>query len=54
MEFGVFMMPNHPPHRDFAEGHYHDLDYLEFLDKAGFNEAWIGAQSFRFKATSII
>jgi alkanesulfonate monooxygenase SsuD/methylene tetrahydromethanopterin reductase-like flavin-dependent oxidoreductase (luciferase family) len=36
------MMPNHPPHRDYAEGHYHNLDYLEFLDKAGFHEAWIG------------
>lgn len=43
MQLGAFMMPNHPPHRGFAEGHYHDLDYLEFLDKAGFAEAWIGA-----------
>jgi alkanesulfonate monooxygenase SsuD/methylene tetrahydromethanopterin reductase-like flavin-dependent oxidoreductase (luciferase family) len=36
------MMPNHPPGRDYAEGHYHNLDYLEFLDGIGFTEAWIG------------
>ncbi|MEG4320464.1 MULTISPECIES: LLM class flavin-dependent oxidoreductase [unclassified Microcoleus] len=42
MKIGVFMMPGHPPGRDYAEGHYHNLDYLEFLDKAGCREAWIG------------
>jgi alkanesulfonate monooxygenase SsuD/methylene tetrahydromethanopterin reductase-like flavin-dependent oxidoreductase (luciferase family) len=42
MKVGAFLMPNHPPGRDFAEGHYHNLDYLEFLDRAGFHEAWIG------------
>ncbi len=42
MKIGTFMMPNHPPGRDFAEGHYHNLDYLEFLDGIGFEEAWIG------------
>ena len=42
MKVGVFMMPNHPPDRDFLEGHEHDLDYLEFIDKLGYEEAWIG------------
>jgi alkanesulfonate monooxygenase SsuD/methylene tetrahydromethanopterin reductase-like flavin-dependent oxidoreductase (luciferase family) len=42
MKIGTFMMPNHPPGRDFAQGHYHNLDYLEFLDEIGFEEAWIG------------
>lgn len=42
MKIGKFMMPNHPPDRDYAEGHYHNLDYLEFLDGIGFSEAWIG------------
>ena len=35
-------MPNHPPERDYAEGHYHNLEYLSFLDSSGFHEAWIG------------
>ena len=42
MKIGKFMMPNHPLGRDYAEGHYHNLDYLEFLDGIGFTEAWIG------------
>jgi alkanesulfonate monooxygenase SsuD/methylene tetrahydromethanopterin reductase-like flavin-dependent oxidoreductase (luciferase family) len=42
MKVGVFMMPNHPPDRDFSEGHEHDLDYLQFLDGLGYEEAWIG------------
>ena len=42
MKLGTFMMPNHPPHRSFTEGHEHDLDYLVFLDGIAFDEAWIG------------
>ena len=42
MKLGTFMMPHHPPHRSFKEGHDHDLRYLEFLDRIGFDEAWIG------------
>ena len=37
------MLPSHPAGRDLAEGHYHDLDYLEFLDRIGGEEAWIGS-----------
>jgi alkanesulfonate monooxygenase SsuD/methylene tetrahydromethanopterin reductase-like flavin-dependent oxidoreductase (luciferase family) len=42
MDAGLFMMPNHPPHRDYAEGHFHNLDTLAFADAIGFEEAWIG------------
>jgi alkanesulfonate monooxygenase SsuD/methylene tetrahydromethanopterin reductase-like flavin-dependent oxidoreductase (luciferase family) len=42
MEVGLFMMPNHPMHRDYAEGHAHNLDTLAFVDGKGFHEAWIG------------
>lgn len=42
MELGYFMMPAHQPWRDLAEGHYHDLDTIEYLDKTGFAEVWVG------------
>ena len=42
MKLGAFLMPNHPRERDYAEGHYHNLEYLSFLDSSGFHEAWIG------------
>ncbi|MEC9248587.1 MAG: LLM class flavin-dependent oxidoreductase [Pseudomonadota bacterium] len=42
MKLGAFLMPNHPPGRDYSEGHYHNLEYLSFLDSTGFHEAWIG------------
>jgi len=42
MKVGAFLMPNHPPERDFAEGHYHNLDTLEYYDEIDFEEAWIG------------
>lgn len=42
MQLGVFMMPSHPPERDFYAGHQWDLNHLEFIDKLGFDEAWIG------------
>ena len=42
MEVGLFMMPNHPMHRDYADGHAHNLDTLAFVDGKGFHEAWIG------------
>jgi alkanesulfonate monooxygenase SsuD/methylene tetrahydromethanopterin reductase-like flavin-dependent oxidoreductase (luciferase family) len=42
MELGMFFMPNHPPHRAYAEGHAHNLDTLEFADRIGFDEAWVG------------
>ncbi|WP_431823711.1 LLM class flavin-dependent oxidoreductase [Burkholderia sp. F1] len=42
MKLGAFMMPAHPQHRSLHDGHYHDLDTLEFFDRTGFAEAWIG------------
>ena len=42
MNLGAFMMPNHPPHRSPVDGHEHDVEYLEFLDRLGYHEAWIG------------
>ena len=42
MKAGVFMMPSHPPERDLYEGHAWDLQHLEFVDRVGFHEAWIG------------
>jgi len=42
MQLGVFMMPSHPPERDFYTGHQWDLDHLALIDTLGFDEAWIG------------
>jgi alkanesulfonate monooxygenase SsuD/methylene tetrahydromethanopterin reductase-like flavin-dependent oxidoreductase (luciferase family) len=42
MKIGAFMMPNNPPHRSILDGHRHNLDYISFLDKIGFDEVWIG------------
>ncbi|MDB5580107.1 MAG: Flavin-dependent oxidoreductase, luciferase family [Bradyrhizobium sp.] len=43
MQFGTMNTPSHPSQRGLAEGHYHNLDYLEFLDQLGADEAWIGS-----------
>ncbi|MBT6441356.1 MAG: LLM class flavin-dependent oxidoreductase [Alphaproteobacteria bacterium] len=42
MKVGAFLMPNHPVGRDFAEGHYHNLEYIAWLDEVGYEEAWVG------------
>ena len=42
MKLGLFMMPNYPPHRSYADGHAHDLDTLTFADRMGFVEGWVG------------
>ena len=42
MDFGLFMMPLHPPHRSFADSYDRDLDLIVLADKLGFREAWIG------------
>ncbi|WP_259695866.1 hypothetical protein [Pseudomonas frederiksbergensis] len=36
MKLGAFMMPAHPRHRSIRDGHFHDLDTLEYLDRIGF------------------
>ena len=42
MQFGLFMMPLHPPHRSFADSYDRDLDLLVAADRLGYHEAWIG------------
>ena len=42
MEFGLFMMPLHPPHRSYADSYDRDLDLIVRADNLGFKEVWVG------------
>jgi alkanesulfonate monooxygenase SsuD/methylene tetrahydromethanopterin reductase-like flavin-dependent oxidoreductase (luciferase family) len=42
MELGLFLMPSHPPERDFRAGQEWDLRMLRAADELGYAEAWIG------------
>jgi alkanesulfonate monooxygenase SsuD/methylene tetrahydromethanopterin reductase-like flavin-dependent oxidoreductase (luciferase family) len=42
MKLGLFLMPSHPPERDFKAGHEWDLEVLCTADRLGYDEAWIG------------
>ncbi len=42
MDFGLFMMPLHPPRRSFADSYDRDMDLLVHADRLGYHEAWIG------------
>ncbi len=42
MQFGLFMMPLHPPYRSYADSYDRDLALLVEADRLGFHEAWIG------------
>jgi alkanesulfonate monooxygenase SsuD/methylene tetrahydromethanopterin reductase-like flavin-dependent oxidoreductase (luciferase family) len=42
MEFGLFMMPLHPPERPFAESYERDLAQIVLADRLGYREVWIG------------
>jgi alkanesulfonate monooxygenase SsuD/methylene tetrahydromethanopterin reductase-like flavin-dependent oxidoreductase (luciferase family) len=42
MQFGLFMMPLHPPHRAFADAYDRDVDQIVLADRLGFREAWVG------------
>ncbi len=42
MDFGLFMMPLHPPRRPLAECYDRDIDLLVQADQLGYSEAWIG------------
>jgi len=42
VKLGLFMMPSHPPERDFYSGQQWDLQVLRWADEYGFDEAWIG------------
>jgi len=42
MQFGLFMMPLHPPHRSFADSYDRDIAQIVLADQLGFHEAWVG------------
>jgi hypothetical protein len=42
MKLGIFKMPAHPHHRSIRNGDFHDDDTWKYLDRIGFEEAWIG------------
>lgn len=42
MQFGLFMMPIHPPDRAFADCYDRDVEQLVLADRLGFAEAWLG------------
>ena len=42
MEFGLFMMPLHPPERSFVESYQRDLAQIRLADRLGYHEVWIG------------
>ena len=42
MDFGLFMMPLHPPRRSFADAYDRDIDLIVQADRLGYHEAWIG------------
>ena len=42
MQFGLFMMPLHPPHRTFGESYQRDVDQIVLADRLGFREAFVG------------
>ena len=42
MDFGLFMMPLHPPRRSFADSYDRDTTLLVQADQLGYHEAWIG------------
>src|SRR5947209_371058 len=42
MQFGLFMMPLHPPERSFTESYDRDLAQIVLADRLGYHEVWIG------------
>ncbi|MFQ6027582.1 MAG: LLM class flavin-dependent oxidoreductase [Dehalococcoidia bacterium] len=42
MDFGLFMMPLHPPRRSFADSYDRDIELIVQADRLGYREAWIG------------
>jgi alkanesulfonate monooxygenase SsuD/methylene tetrahydromethanopterin reductase-like flavin-dependent oxidoreductase (luciferase family) len=42
MQFGLFMMPLHPPERSFTESYDRDLAQILLADRLGYHEVWIG------------
>src|SRR5215468_11303500 len=42
MDYGLFMMPLHPPYRAFADCYDRDIEQIVLADRLGFREVWIG------------
>jgi len=42
MQFGLFMMPLHPPYRAFADCYQRDVAQIVLADQLGYREAWVG------------
>src|SRR2546425_9660302 len=42
MQFGLFMMPLHPPERSFVDSWDRDLAQIVLADRLGYHEVWIG------------
>ena len=42
MNFGLFMMPLHPPRRSYADSYDRDIELIVQADQLGYSEAWIG------------
>ena len=42
MKLGTFMMPLHPPEKDYTLGFEEDIEFVVRADELGFTEAWIG------------
>ena len=42
MQFGLFMMPLHPPERSFVDSYERDLAQIVLADRLGYHEVWIG------------
>src|SRR5438093_13073702 len=42
MQFGLFMMPLHPPERSFTESYDRDLVQIVLADRLGYHAVWIG------------
>jgi len=42
MQFGLFMMPLHPPERSFVDSYDRDLAQIVLADRLGYHEIWIG------------
>jgi len=39
MDFGLFMMPLHPPRRSFADSYDRDIDLIVQADRLGYHES---------------
>jgi hypothetical protein len=46
MEFGLFMMPLHPPYRSYADSYDRDLDLLEMLTDQGFERVSVSTENY--------